>query len=250
MTEGHDQDDSSYIASEANAEYYNIINALKDESSGITGDANWVAYVEGGKDNTYTFGEYEANGGPSNEIYLSKDNGLAFNVSVTDPNAKIMISLRAASGAPEISINGKSDTIITATEMYYDITNIVTPANNQGQITVTVKNEGGGLLALNNIKLIESDTAALSDDAITEVAALMSMEPTPVSYELLNTPTYFSLRPVRSESSEDTEIVPGDGDNTEDSVAAFFKEFIEKLTAFVQKILAFFERIFNLNSGV
>lgn len=246
------QDDAAYIASEANAKYYNIINALNDGDSGITGDANWVAYVEGGADNTFTFGEYEANGGPTNEIYLSEgaNNGLTFSFSVNDPNAKIMISARAASGAPRISINGKSDTIITATEMYYDITNIVTAPQNPGLITVTVKNEGGGLLALNNIKLIESDTAALSDEAITEVATLMSMESTPVSYELLNTPTYFSLRPVRSESSEDTEIVPGDGDNTEDSVAAFFKELIEKLTAFVQKILAVFERIFNLNSGV
>lgn len=243
------ENDSAYIASESNAKYYNIINALNDGDSGITGDSNWVAYVEGGADNTYTFGEYEANGGPTNEIYLSEgtNNGLTFNVSVTNPNAKIMISLRAASGAPTISINGKSDTIITATEMYYDITNIVTNPDNPGQITVTVKNLGGGLLALNNIKLIQSDTAALSDDAITEVAALMSMESTPVSYELLNTPMYFSLRPVRSESSEDT---PTDPDNSEDSVTTFIKEFFEKLTAFVQKILAFFERIFNPDSGV
>ncbi|MGN0543316.1 MAG: hypothetical protein ACI4JG_07690 [Acutalibacteraceae bacterium] len=248
------QEQAAYLPSEANAKYYNIINSLADGSGDITG-SNWLAYVEGGKDGEFTFGDYKANGGPSNEIYLDPrdNNGLTFKVKVYNADAKVMLSARAASGAPVIQINGKTDTLISATEMYYDITDIVMDKTSsayevQGDgsilVTVTIKNNGGGLLAINNIKLVNSEAAALTSQALPQVTALMNTAPVPVDLETLNATQYSNYKLAEFVASPDPGI-NSDGETENDiPEAPEYNDVINAIVSIFEKIAMFFKNIF------
>lgn len=244
------QEQAAYLPSEANAKYYNIINALNDSESGITG-SNWLAYVEGGGDGEFTFADYKSNGGPSNEIYLDPrdNNGLTFKVKVNNADAKVMLSARAASGAPVININGHTDTLISATEMYYDITDIVmdkTTTESDGSISVTVaiKNDGGGLLAINNIKLVNSEATTLTSQALPQITALMNTAPVPVDLKALNETQYSNYKYAEFVVSPDPGI-DSDGE-TENEIPEVpeYNDVINAIVSIFEKIAMFFKNIF------
>lgn len=248
------QEQAAYLPSEANAKYYNIINALNDSESGITG-SNWLAYVEGGKDGEFTFGDYKSNGGPSNEIYLDprNNNGLTFKVKVYNADAKVMLSARAASGAPVININGHTDTLISATEMYYDITDIVMDKTSSAYevqsdgsilVTVTIKNNGGGLLAINNIKLVNSEAATLTSQALPQVTALMNTAPVPVDLEALNETQYSNYKYAEFVASPDPGIDPDGETENEIPEAPEYNDVINAIVSIFEKIAMFFKNIF------
>lgn len=248
------EDQSAYLPSERNAKYYNIINALNDSQSGITG-SNWLAYVEGGKDGQFTFGDYKANGGPSNEIYLDprESNGLTFKVKVNNANARVMLSARAASGKPVININGKTDELISATEMYYDITKIVmdkTISAHEEQsdgsilVTVTIKNNGGGLLAINNIKLVNGEAAVLTSQALPQVTALMNATPVPVDLEALNATQHSNYEYAKFVASPDPGIDSNGETENEIPEAPEYNDVINAIVSIFEKIAMFFKNIF------
>ena len=248
------EDQSAYLPSERNAKYYNIINALNDSQSGITG-SNWLAYVEGGKDGQFTFGDYKANGGPSNEIYLDPrdNNGLTFKVKVNNANARVMLSARAASGKPVININGKTDELISATEMYYDITKIVMDetisaheVQSDGSIlvTVTIKNNGGGLLAINNIKLVNGEAAVLTSQALPQVTALMNATPVPVDLEALNASQHSNYEYAKFVASPDPGIDSNGETENEIPEAPEYNDVINAIVSIFEKIAMFFKNIF------
>lgn len=248
------EDQSAYLPSERNAKYYNIINALNDSQSGITG-SNWLAYVEGGKDGQFTFGDYKANGGPSNEIYLDPrdNNGLTFKVKVNNANARVMLSARAASGKPVIYINGKTDELISATEMYYDITKIVMDetisaheVQSDGSIlvTVTIKNNGGGLLAINNIKLVNGEAAVLTSQALPQVTALMNATPVPVDLEALNASQHSNYEYAKFVASPDPGIDSNGETENDIPEAPEYNDVINAIVSIFEKIAMFFKNIF------
>ena len=248
------QEQAAYLPSEANAKYYNIINSLADGSGDITG-SNWLAYVEGGKDGEFTFADYKSNGGPSNEIYLDPrdNNGLTFKVKVYNADAKVMLSARAASGSPVININGHTDKLISATEMYYDITDIVMDKTSSAYevqsdgsilVTVTIKNNGGGLLAINNIKLVNSEAATVTSQALPQITALMNTAPVPVDLEALNETQYSNYKYAEFVASPDPGIDPDGETENEIPEAPEYNDVINAIVSIFEKIAMFFKNIF------
>ena len=151
-----------YADSEKNVKYVNVLDATLSGST-------FKAYVEGNKAGEWTQTNYEAEGGPQNEIYLKKGQAIAFKVDTSDP---IQISARAVSGTAQL-VNGTSEKDLTTnTEMYYTV---IAQKN-----VVTIKNTGDGMLALGNLKLpAGTSTQALTAADEEIVLSLLSMDPAP-----------------------------------------------------------------------
>ena len=143
----------NYPANEKNVTYENILDVVKGK---IT------AYTENGNGGEVAVADYEKKGGPQNEIYLSKDQSVTFQVG-TAPS-KIQVSLRAVSGTTSWATSKTGDnpaSITSNTEMYYPVT-----TNSDGSITIV--NRGEGLLAIGNVKL--------PDGAVTQSASEMDKD--------------------------------------------------------------------------
>ena len=152
-----------YADSEKNVKYVNVLDATL---SGTT----FEAYVEGDKTGEWTQTNYEANGGPQNEVYLGKGQAIAFKVDTSDP---IQISARAVSDPAQLIVNGTSVKDLTSnTEMYYT----VTPEDG----VVAIRNDGDNMVALGNLKLpAGTGTPALTAADEEIVLSLLSMDPAP-----------------------------------------------------------------------
>ncbi|MDD5931887.1 MAG: hypothetical protein PUC45_05415, partial [Oscillospiraceae bacterium] len=106
-----------------------------------------------------TYKEY----GPKNEVYLAKDQAIAF--EVPDPDAKISVGLKAPSGAATTAqvTNGSETSPITishASDLYYKII-----PNDEGY--VVIKNTGDSLLSVTKLKA--------SENAVMEAAEMPAM---------------------------------------------------------------------------
>ena len=143
-----------------------------------------------------------------------------------------MVSLRAVNGATTVNINGTEFAINSATEMYYDITDLLT-ANADSTATVSITNSGSGILAVNNIKLTNTVSGAslmpLSAEDIEAVQHYATMEPVQATVE------NGVVTPVVEEE------IPGENTNndtdTETEGFSIFS-FVEMLIAFIEKILS------------
>lgn len=177
---------SSYPTNEQKVTYQNILDVVKDE---IT------AYTEADGSKTVKVEDYEANGGPQNEIYLGANQSVTFNVNSATP---IQVSLRAVNGDVQwaTSTTGGSVAVIESnTEMYYT----VTPAAN-GDITIA--NRGDTLLAIGNVKLpagtvttsaSEMDETAVYESVCAAFAASLPVDPEPEQPTVF-VPEHFSIR--------------------------------------------------------
>lgn len=136
--------------------YVNILDAALDGQD----DASFssIAYVEG-DDTNYTRADYEANGGPQNELYLKPDSAVV--ISVTK-GASAQVSARAVSGSASMTIaleDGatKPVQLNTNTEMYY-------AASESGDAgVIVVKNTSSTLVALGNLKVLNGTTEQLTE---------------------------------------------------------------------------------------
>ncbi|MGN0545857.1 MAG: hypothetical protein ACI4I3_00875 [Acutalibacteraceae bacterium] len=246
-----------YPASEQGAEYYNIIGSLTSGNGNISGDSsNWLAYVEG-SNGTFGFGDYKANGGPKNEVYLSSadGNGLAFSIEIPQnsvASARVMLSMRSASGTPNVKINGYDVNVISSTEMYYDITNILIESGQitsaGGSVTITINNNGGGLLALDNIKLVNCNTGTLSTDSISDVSAMMSAPSVHIGLESLTSSVNgYSYNYDNSNADPEGEINPEpEQPNAIDEVLNRIVTFLQNAFEFVKTAFVKFIGFFNL----
>ncbi len=160
-----------YKDSEQNATYYNIVTELELDSSAA--DKN-MAYIES-KDlgfslifgSDFNFDAYNEQGGPKGELYLKKGDAIAFkfNAETNGDDAAAMLGMRAVKGTANASVytastqsNPYTKEISSATEMYYDISPAVTVKN--GEVTIIVANTGEGILAVNNLKLVNGKLSA------------------------------------------------------------------------------------------
>lgn len=123
----------NYPEAEQNKTYWNILDVVK---------GNITAYTEADKNAvSVSVEEYEGRGGPQNEIFLTKDHAVQFQIDNLKGKT-IYVSLRAVKNAT--SYNGES--ISSVTEMYYPIT-----ANDQGVFTISCDRDN--MLAIGNVKL-------------------------------------------------------------------------------------------------
>lgn len=160
-----DANNSAYSQSEQGVQYVNVMKAKINNDAG-----SFTAYVEGNKGSQWTQANYEANGGPQNEVYLGNGHAIAFKVNTNKP---IQISARAVSGTAQLVVNGATMQELTSnTEMYYT----VTPKDG----VVAIRNDGDNMLALGNLKLpAGTSTQALTAADEEIVLSLLSMDPAP-----------------------------------------------------------------------
>ena len=119
---------------------------LRDALVGNTAQSQAV-FIDGGPEaNVDTYKNY----GPNNEVYLAKDQAIAFNV----PEGKNIASVQIGAKAPDCNnaammrVNGVDTVISSATEMYYKI-------GTGGSFTIV--NTGKGILSLTNLKITFND---------------------------------------------------------------------------------------------
>ncbi len=235
------EDSSYYKKSEQSAVYYNVIDSLVDgtfSDGSLDFASGTVAFVTGNlaEGETLSFTNYESVG-PKNELYLKGNatNGVTFKTPVAD-GGRVMVSLRAVDGATTVNINGNTFTVTSATEMYYDITELLTVAD--GKASVTIINSGNGILAVNNIKLTNavatSNLMLLSSEDLETAQYYASVEPVEVSVK------NGVVTPVAEEDVTDDDTNTDNNDtNTDSGEDEEFSIFslIEILLAFIEKIL-------------
>lgn len=168
-------DSTYYSVSERGMTYARMLDMVDD---------NFTAYVENDGTGTWSLSNYEANGGPQNEIYLDKNGSVVLN---TENMTSLQITARVASetGSVRLLVNNQLiQSIATATEMYYDI-------NVENIDTLTISTDSNDvLLGLANIKY-KGEITPVTQANIDEAIALLNsapVEPEPVEPE----PTVFT----------------------------------------------------------
>lgn len=158
-TDENDDIAGKYPTAEQNIVYRNILDVVEGKI---------IAFTEGNSNTTIQITDYEAAGGPQNEIYIGKGQAISFRV---EGATEIQVSLRAVTNAPAkwaTSENGGAvSTISTNTEMYYTITK-----DSSGNFVIA--NRGDVLLAIGNVKL-PSGAKTMSASEIDEDALRASL---------------------------------------------------------------------------
>lgn len=157
-TDKHDDIAGKYPTAEQDVVYKNILDVVKGQI---------VAFTEGNSNTTIQITDYEAAGGPQNEIYIGENQSIIFHV---EGATEIQVSLRAVQGATswaDATTGENPAAISTNTEMYYTV-----KALTNGVFTIT--NHDSGLLAIGNVKL-PSDAKTMSASEIDENALRASL---------------------------------------------------------------------------
>lgn len=158
-TDKNDDIAGKYPTAEQGIVYNNILDVVKGQI---------VAFTEGNSNTTIQITNYEAAGGPQNEIYIGENQSIIFHV---EGATEIQVSLRAVTNAPAqwaTSKNGGTpSTIKTNTEMYYTV-------KPDASGNVTIANRGNTLLAIGNVKL-PSGARTMSASEIDEDALRASL---------------------------------------------------------------------------
>lgn len=166
-------------------EIIELRNLLIEKKSLTEADSNakGIVFVDGKDAAELT--DY-TNFGPNNEVYLAKDQAIAFKLSVADPSniASIQLAAKSPNGGATAKVNadGTETPIATATEMYYTITHRVTwGSGTAGESnTIVVANIGNNILSLTNIKITykqqptaNTQAVAIVDNEVVEQAPAM-----------------------------------------------------------------------------
>ena len=162
---GPSGNDSYKVDGEGYPQYIRLHDEIVKEGSSVGTSA---LFIEGEKEADVA--KY-TNLGPNNEVYLANGQAISFKLSTNDKIDKVQIGAKAPTGTTGITVNNDTANkveIKSATEMYYDITDIA----KAGQVTIT--NTSGNILSLTNIKVTFSEESEVTlvalDDAAKENA--------------------------------------------------------------------------------
>lgn len=131
----------NYDPDEQNVTYARALDVVKNQI---------VAYTEANSSLQVSVQDYEAKGGPQNEIYLGKEQSIFFQSTML-VDKEIQVSLRAVNTSATAKVNSSTIELASNTEMYYTL-----KADATGKVTIV--NNGTGLLAIGNVKLPKSVT--------------------------------------------------------------------------------------------
>lgn len=234
---------SEYIASEQGATYLNVINEITNGKIGtdLTNIGNF-AYI--GRDltdsETLSFADYQ-NEGPQNELYLKPGSGsLAFKVEFGINSAKIHLGLRAVNGTSSVTIGSGDKAAVfdinSATEMYYDITDLLSVDSNTGIATITIQNTGSaGVLAVNNVKLTQGgNVSPITEDDLNMFSLAMSAP----AEEAFVVNGKVTTEKVEEELPPENEEIPAELTKWEKALA-FIKDIFAKVIAFFSDVFVF-----------
>lgn len=147
-------------------EIRNMLIAAKDLKSGTS--ASGMVFVDGVRD-TSEITDY-TNYGPNNEVYLSKNQAIAFKIRDMSNVDSIQIGAKAPNGnaTMQIKVNGNDvqmQPLTTTSDMYYKLENV-----QPGQ-TIVITNAGDNLLSLTTLKVTyrtEPSTSNSADPVVDE----------------------------------------------------------------------------------
>lgn len=252
-----------YIVSEKNATFYSVIDAITAGGMGGDGDT-LAAYIEPGATGDITFGNYLTSGGPKYEVYLEKGDSIAFRFKANDfkynyPRA--MVSVRAASGTPKAKFASSADpnhayeiSVTSGSETYYDITDNSLGVGTDGSFVLTITNTGSGLLAVDNIKIVNATLVPLSGVSLAELEAIISTQAVEINpNEMKYSPVTFVDAPADNPAIDPEGKIPtleeyiaihGSGNNGDDHSGA--DSLADKLIAIVEKVIDFIKKVIAL----
>lgn len=108
--------------------------------------------------------------GPKNEIYLWPNQALVFTINT---NRVVQIGLKALNAATSYTINnGTAQDLNTSTDMFYTVPNSGTGSEQ----TITITNNGDGILAITKLKVCDDPNATLGELTAEDlIPALVSL---------------------------------------------------------------------------
>lgn len=219
--------------------------------------------------------------GPNNELYLAKDQAVAFEIWATAVPDEVQIGMKSANGTPDFTVTygdkTATQTLNTSTEMNY-ILNGLLPADGKltwaevevdGETyyrtdTIVIQNTStdDSLLAITTVKWTftgvgqygryeasASETSAvmtLMSSEATVSDAYLAMALKPITNEGTVTPGGDVPTPDEDgENEAGSEIIPGDDEDTNDTNEEYQEElsWIQKI---IKAITNFFKKIFGL----
>lgn len=110
--------------------------------------------------------------GPKNEIYLQPNQALTFKITT---NRVVQIGLKALDAATTYTITGKDDdqSLSASTDMFYEV---LKKAENASEQTITITNNGTGILAITKLKVCDDPNATLGELTAEDlIPALVSL---------------------------------------------------------------------------
>lgn len=197
-------------------QYIKLRDQLAKENGSVTTNNN-LLFIDGAdKAAIATYANY----GPNNEVYLAKDQAIAFKVPKDTNIASIQIGAKAPNGsAAQMVVNkGTPMDIQSATEMYYKID------TDGGDFTIT--NTGTGILSLTNLKITYTAsgksvslaplTAADQENAVAQVRALFAAPAEPFQPDRFEASWGHAVRKgdtatLTVKTSEDVDSITVDG---------------------------------------
>lgn len=243
-----DTDPETYIDGERNAQYVNVLDALKSGDISGTADKalNYFELLNDSDELTFANYESPAFGGPQNEIYLKKGAGISFTLNGFDPQkSSVMISLRsvrsssAADNSVLCQINGNEFVVNSTTELYYNLTGLLAGLDSEGHpfetnVITIVNNSDSNLLAIDYIKVVDAKLGSDENNSKEHIEAAIfdSLNSKSVDFD----PFVAFNRPGTDEPSDGSgeTVVPTPDDNTGgadlsiiDSVVAIINKIIE-----------------------
>ena len=197
-------------------QYIKLRDQLAKENGSVTTNNN-LLFIDGAdKAAIATYANY----GPNNEVYLAKDQAIAFKVPKDTNIASIQIGAKAPNGsAAQMVVNkDKPENIQSATEMYYKI------GIDGGDFTIT--NTGTGILSLTNLKITYTAsgksvslaplTTADQENAVAQVRALFAAPAEPFQPDRFEASCGHAVRKgdtatLTVKASEDVDSITVDG---------------------------------------
>ena len=161
-----------YAADEQNARFISVRKQLLTKDSFNEGTTVGAVFIDGSGE-TSAVADYK-NFGPKNEVYLAKDQAVAFRV-VNYSGESLQLGMKAANlNASKVTVNGQTIELAGSTAMYYKIT-----SGSDGMVVIV--NSGDGLVSITNLKISGAgiDTAAVprglsvDNDVVSYAASVM-----------------------------------------------------------------------------
>lgn len=181
-----------------------------------------VVFIDGGI-SAPSVSDY-TNYGPNNEVYLDAEQAIAFKLTATaavGDVAKIRLAVKSVGGAGKIEVYGVDDegnitacldeTISTATDMYYDITEL-------NGMNVVIKNaalsadtSNNAIISITNVKVTYTAEQTVTEEQFVETASVNvgNNDLETASYSLMSlrssAPAIYTMATTAEETVENTE---------------------------------------------
>lgn len=172
--EGNDTAEDAYVEDKENNPDYKTIRDILVDANALTenGSASGVVFIDG-IESLSDVATY-ANPGPNNEAYLAYQQAIAFKLIATAQPTAVHIGAKLAFGEKAtLMVGGNAfQTLTTATDMYYDLTDALTWTQNdnvwESDPIVLTNSTDGAVISLTNIKLVNAVFGTVPTDDTTE----------------------------------------------------------------------------------